>query len=101
MAIFPQGPTNVDQRCNAGKRRVRHQLKRCLQDDNLALVHGEGAFRGKLLFPYGWGVAFSRLTGDEVAGTNFAEVFPEHQMLLREDLAETVDPGNWRLSGPG
>jgi superfamily I DNA/RNA helicase len=58
-------------------------------------VHGEGPFRGKLLFPYGWGVAFSRMTRDEVAGTNFAEVFPEHQMLLRDDLAETVDPGDF------
>lgn len=33
MAIFPQGLTQVDQRCNAGGRRVLHQLKRCLGDD--------------------------------------------------------------------
>lgn len=32
MAIFPQGLTNVDQRCNPGERRVLHQLKRCLED---------------------------------------------------------------------
>jgi hypothetical protein len=35
MAIFPQGLTNVDQRCNPGERRVLHQLKRCLGDDYL------------------------------------------------------------------
>ena len=35
MAIFPQGLTNIDQRCNAGERRVLHQLKRCLGDDHL------------------------------------------------------------------
>jgi hypothetical protein len=35
MAIFPQGLTNIDQRCNAGERRVLHQLKRCLEDDYL------------------------------------------------------------------
>jgi hypothetical protein len=35
MALFPQGLTNVDQRCNAGERRVLHQLKRCLGDDHL------------------------------------------------------------------
>ncbi|MDH5539973.1 MAG: NERD domain-containing protein/DEAD/DEAH box helicase, partial [Rhizobacter sp.] len=35
MAIFPQGLTHVDQRCNAGERRVLHQLKRCLEDDYL------------------------------------------------------------------
>ncbi len=172
MAIFPQGLTNVDQRCNGGERRVLHQLKRCLEDDHLvwhnvpigprarqpdfvvlsprqgilllevkdwkrttlvaatrdrveidtprgrvteanplrqardyalelvdlmkrdpALVHGDGSFAGKLLFPYGWGVAFSRITRDEVSGTDFEDVFPEHQVLLREDLSETVAPG--------
>jgi hypothetical protein len=33
MALFPQGLTHIDQRCNAGERRVLHQLKRCLEDD--------------------------------------------------------------------
>lgn len=34
MAIFPQGLTNIDKRCeNAGERSVLHQLKRCLSDD--------------------------------------------------------------------
>jgi hypothetical protein len=180
VAIFPQGLTNVDQRCNTGERRVLHQLKRCLEDDYLVwhnvpigprarhpdfvilsprqgilllevkdwrrsiltaatrdrvelgtvrgpvaepnplrqardcalelvdvmrndstLVHADGPFRGKLLFPYGWGVAFSRMSRDEVAGSNFAEIFPENQVLLRDDLAETVSPGDFqnRLSG--
>jgi hypothetical protein len=35
MALFPQGLTQVDGRCNAGERRVLHQLKRCLEDDYL------------------------------------------------------------------
>ena len=35
MAVFPQGMTNVDRRCNAGERRVLNQLKRCLTDDFL------------------------------------------------------------------
>lgn len=34
MALFPQGLTNVDQRCNAGERRVFNQLERCLEDDS-------------------------------------------------------------------
>lgn len=34
MAIFPQGLTHIDKRCdNAGERAVLHQLKRCLSDD--------------------------------------------------------------------
>ncbi len=35
MAVFPQGLTHVDARCNAGERRVLHQIKRCLEDDYL------------------------------------------------------------------
>ena len=35
MAIFPQGLTQVDARCDTGERRVLHQLKRCLEDDYL------------------------------------------------------------------
>jgi hypothetical protein len=172
MALFPQGLTNVDQRCNAGERRVLHQLKRCLGDDHLVwhnvpvgprarqpdfvvlsprqgvlllevkdwkkatllnanrdavelrtprgpvteanplrqardyamelvqlmqtdplLVHGEGPFKGKLILPYGWGVVFSGLRAEDVAGTDFRELFPEHQCLLRDDLEEALDAG--------
>lgn len=171
MAVFPQGLSNIDQRCNAGERRVLHQLKRCLEDDYLvwhdvpigprarqpdfvilsprwgvlllevkhwrpstlldanrdsvtlqtergrvtdanplrqardvtlelvdlmkrdpSLVHAEGSFRGRLLFPYGWGAVFSNIRGAEVAGTDFAGVFPPHQALLRDDLDETTAP---------
>ncbi len=35
MAIFPQGLSQIDQRCTAGERRLLHQLKRCLEDDYL------------------------------------------------------------------
>ena len=58
-----------------------------------ALVHADGPFRGKLLFPYGWGVVFSRLRRAEVAGSDFDELFPPHQALLRDDLDESVDAG--------
>ncbi|HSI59327.1 MAG TPA: NERD domain-containing protein/DEAD/DEAH box helicase [Ideonella sp.] len=174
MAIFPQGLTNVDQRCNTGERRVLHQLKRCLEDDHLvwhdvaigararqpdfvvlsprqgvlllevkdwkrstltgatrdrvelatprgpvteanplrrardfalelvdlmqhdpALVHAEGPFRGKLLFPYGWGVVFSHLRAADVAGSDFHDIFPEHQVLLRDDLDDAVAPADF------
>jgi hypothetical protein len=35
MALFPQGLSAVDARCNAGERRVLQQLRRCLDDDSL------------------------------------------------------------------
>jgi hypothetical protein len=169
MAQFPQGLSNVDQRCNAGERRVLHQLKRCLDDDAIvwhnvpvgprarqpdfvvlsprqgilllevkdwrattlaqassdrvelrtsrgpvteanplrqardyahelvdlmqrdaALVHHEGPFAGRLLFPYGWGVVFSRMAAREIAHSDFHDVFPEHRVLMADDLEEGV-----------
>ncbi len=180
MAIFPQGLTNVDQRCNVGERRVLHQLKRCLGDDYLiwhdvpigprarqpdfvilsprwgvlllevkawkistlshatkdrvelktargmvaeenplrkardfalelvdlmkldeTLVHPDGLFKGKLLFPYGWGAVFSHIPAEEAATNEFREVFPPHQVLLLDDLEASVPEGAFceRLSG--
>ena len=59
-----------------------------------ALTHGEGAFAGKLLFPWGYGVVFSHLLAAEVSGSDFDAVFPKHQVLLRDDLADTVEAGD-------
>ncbi|CAN5789121.1 nuclease-related domain-containing DEAD/DEAH box helicase [soil metagenome] len=172
MAIFPQGLSHVDSRCNAGERRVLHQLKRCLGDDywvwhdiplgprarqpdfvvlsprwgillievkdwkrstlvgatrdavelatprgrvtqahplrqardyamelvdlmqrDPALVHAQGLFKGKLLFPYGWGVVLSNVKREDVAESDFDELFPVQRTLLRNDLDATVDEG--------
>lgn len=171
MAIFPQGLTHVDARCNPGERRVLHQLKRCLEDDYLVwhdvplgaqsrqpdfvilhprwgvlllevkdwkkstlgpgnrdrveirtpqgavtvqhplqqvrdaamalvgqmqrdplLVHADGPFRGKLLFPYGWGVVLSHLWRRDVQGSDFDSVFLPRQTLLRDELDDGVPP---------
>lgn len=171
MAVFPQGLSNVDRRCNAGERRLLHQIKRCLEDDYLvwhdipigprarqpdfvvvhprwgllllevkdwrrstlaggnrdsvqlqtahgritvphplrqardvvlelvdlmrtdpALVHADGPFAGRLLFPYGSGVVFSRLSAADVDGSDFAELFPSTRTLLRDDLEESAAP---------
>lgn len=55
------------------------------------LVHGEGPFRGKLLFPYGWGAVFSGLAEKDVVAAEFHGPFPAHQILMRDDLEESVD----------
>ena len=55
------------------------------------LVHNEGPFRGKLLFPYGWGAVFSGLAEEDVAALEFHGLFPVHQVLMRDDLDDSVD----------
>lgn len=166
MAVFPQGLTNIDSRCNVGERRVLHAIKRHLEDDYLvwhdvpigprarqpdfvilsprwgllllevkawkpsslgaattdrielqtprgtvvepnplrqvrdyamelvgvmqgdaALVHDRGNFAGKLLFPYGWGVALVGLRSADITDRqSFDAIFPPNRLLLRDDV---------------
>ena len=169
MALFPQGLSHVDARCNAGERRVLHQLKRCLEDDYIvwhdipigprarqpdfvvlsprwgvlllevkdwrrgtlaaatrdsvelatargpvtqphplrqardfalelvdlmradpALVHADGPFAGRLLFPYGWGGVMASLRRAAIEGSDFDTLFPPQRTLLRDDLEDDV-----------
>ncbi|KRI00835.1 3'-5' exonuclease [Curvibacter sp. PAE-UM] len=171
MAIFPQGLTNIDRRCDTGERAVLHQLKRCLSDDYMvwhnvpigpkarqpdfvilsprrgllilevkhwawgtllsfnrdsvelqledgpktvahplsqargyamelnkvletdpALLQDQDPFRGKSRVPYGWGCVLSNIRRKQVESIDFAEVFPDTKTLLRDDLAEDIDP---------
>jgi len=171
MAIFPQGLTNIDRRCDTGERAVLHQLKRCLSDDYMVwhnvpigpkarqpdfvilsprrgllilevkhwawgtvlgfnrdsvelsledgpkttvhplsqargyamelnsvlesdpvLLQDQDPFRGKSRVPYGWGCVLSNIRRKQVDGTDIAEVFPEAKTLLRDDLAEDIEP---------
>ena len=174
MALFPQGLAAIDARCNAGERRLLHQLKRCLEDDYIvwhdvsigpkarqpdfvilsprwgvlllevkdwkrstlvgatrdavelatargrvtqahplrqardyalelvdlmqrdpALVHADGPFAGRLLFPYGWGVVLAGLRRAELPGghqaeADFDELFAPARTLLRDDLDDSL-----------
>jgi hypothetical protein len=76
-------------------RDVTLELVELMQRD-AALVRGEGVFKGKLLFPYGWGVVFSGMRRDDLAGSDFHDVFAEHRVLLRDDLDDAVDTAGFQ-----
>lgn len=65
------------------------ELVDVLQRD-VALVHGDGPFKGRLLFPYGWGAVFSNIREAQAQGTDFHSFFPASKTLMRDDLDETV-----------
>ena len=65
------------------------ELANVMQRDG-GLVNGHGPHKGKLIFPYGWGVVFSRITRAEIAATDFEEVFPSAKVMLNDDLGENV-----------
>jgi len=68
------------------------ELVHLMQDDPL-LVHGPGPFQGKLLFPYGWGAVLSGMEAKDVTDQDFRPLFPEHQVLLKNDLDDGLDAG--------
>lgn len=60
------------------------------------LVHAQGPFQGRLLFPYGWGAVFSGIGKDDVAQDEFHHLFPEHQVLMRDELDDTMDAASFQ-----
>ena len=76
---------------NAQARAYALELNMVLQGDP-ELLHEQEPFRGKSRVPYGWGSVLSNVRRRQVAGTDFADVFPEFKTLLRDDLDESVDP---------
>ncbi|MEZ5517401.1 MAG: NERD domain-containing protein [Gammaproteobacteria bacterium] len=55
------------------------------------LIHAEGRYQGKLVFPYGYGVVLSNITRRQFESTDLGEV-PTHQTLCKDEMVESVDP---------
>lgn len=56
------------------------------------LIHAEGRYQGKLVFPYGYGVVLSNITRRQFESTDLGEVLPTHQTLCKDEMVESVDP---------
>ncbi len=91
----------VELRTASGLRTVAHPMRQArdivlelvdVMKRDTTLVHGPGLFRGRLLFPYGWGVAMSAIRHSDVSGSDFDEVFPPERTLLRDHLDEGLAP---------
>lgn len=55
------------------------------------LRHLEGPHRGRLRFPYGYGVVFTSLTRKQVESMGLGDVIEERFMLCKDDLAPSLD----------
>ncbi len=57
-----------------------------------ALRHPEGSrHAGKLIMPWGWGVVLANITRRQFDEGGLGEVLPEHLVICRDELYETVD----------
>src|SRR3989338_6623600 len=69
------------------------------------LVNEGGSFKGKPVFSFGHGVAFSNITRKQFEQTDLHEVFPPERCIFRDEMAEKVDPDAfrervWRMVSP-
>jgi hypothetical protein len=57
-----------------------------------ALRHPEGSrHAGKLIMPWGWGVVLANITRRQFDEGGLGEVLPEHLVICRDELYETVE----------
>ena len=71
-------------------RQCAYQLIEKLQKDP-QLVHADGQYKGRLLFPYGYGVVLSNITRAQFNQTDLCEVLPEHQTICKDEMYEHMD----------
>jgi hypothetical protein len=56
------------------------------------LVQGEGPYRGKLAFPWGHGVVFTRITRRQFDAAGLGEAIPSHLTICQDEMLEDVEP---------
>jgi hypothetical protein len=72
-------------------RQCAYQLIQRLEKDP-QLVNQTGRYKGNIVFPYGYGVVLSNITRRQFKSTNLGEVLPEHQVICKDEIVESVEP---------
>ncbi|MEN9843597.1 MAG: hypothetical protein RLZZ612_1426 [Pseudomonadota bacterium] len=72
-------------------RQYAHQVVQALERDP-PLVRPEGRQRGKLAFPWSYGVVFTHLSRRQFLDEDLAQVLEPHRVLCRDDITESISP---------
>ncbi|MCB8745944.1 NERD domain-containing protein [Rhodoferax sp. U2-2l] len=56
------------------------------------LVQTSGAHQGKLAFPWGHGVVFTRITRKQFESSGLGEAIEPHYVICRDEMEESADP---------
>jgi hypothetical protein len=70
-------------------RQCTYQLINQLEKDP-QLVNHSGRYQGRLIFPYGYGVVLTNITRDQFDSHDLGEVLPEHQVICRDEMTDSV-----------
>jgi len=66
------------------------QVVNALQRDP-QLIHADGPHQGKLVFPWGHGVVFTRITRKQFDAAGLGEAIEPHLVICQDEMVESVD----------
>ncbi len=76
-------------------RQCAYKLVQQLEKDPQLIKHG-GKHRGKLVFPYGYGVVLTNITRQQFSSTDLDEVLPWNRVLCKDEMLESTDPEDFQ-----
>lgn len=75
----------------AQARHCAHEVVTALQRDP-QLIHSEGPHKGKLAFPWGYGVVFSYITRKQFQEAGLGDAIEPHRVICADEMTESADP---------
>lgn len=88
--IAPRGKTKVVINPLAQARHCAIQVVNAMERDP-QLVHPSGPHQGKLAFPWGHGVVFTRITRKQFEVARLGETIEPHYVICADEMTESVD----------
>jgi hypothetical protein len=71
-------------------RQYAHQVIDALQRDK-QLIHEDGKYKGKLAFPWSYGVVFSNITRKQFNDAELGNAIEPHRVICQDEMLEAVD----------
>lgn len=71
-------------------RQYAHQVVDALQRDK-QLVHEDGKYKGKLAFPWSYGVVFTNITRKQFNDAELGNAIESHRVICQDEMLESVD----------
>ncbi|MBS4097268.1 MAG: NERD domain-containing protein/DEAD/DEAH box helicase [Sulfuricella sp.] len=101
--LTPQGTVSVESPFEQVRNYMFHVMDTLKREP--LLVNESGSFKGKPVFSFGHGVAFTNITRKQFEQTDLHEVFPPERCIFRDEMSENVDPDAfrervWRMVSP-
>lgn len=88
--IIPDGQPKVVINPLAQARHCAIQVVNALERDQ-QLIHQDGPHQGKLAFPWGHGVVFTRITRKQFDAAGLGEAISPHYVICQDEMLETAD----------